>query len=99
MILTVHDCSMGVGEVGLGEANLFPNPASDAVFFEVDPSTTGWAVRAFDRAGREVAATMWSGQSTQVFDVSEWTNGHYVLQFQNGDRVITRPLAVQHGLR
>lgn len=99
MILTVHDCSVGIAEVGLGEAELFPNPASEGVFFEVDPGTAGWTVRAFDRAGREVAVTQWTGQSTSVFDVSTWANGHYVLQFQNGDRVITRPLAVQHGVR
>lgn len=99
MILTVHDCSIGVGEVGIGDAMLYPNPAAQDVFFEVDPGTNGWTVRALDLAGREVASRQWTGSSTAVFDVASWKNGQYVLQFQDDERVIVRQLAVQHGLR
>lgn len=99
MILTVHDCSVGIGEVGLGDAVLYPNPAVQDVFFEVDPGANGWTVRAFDLAGREVASKQWLGSSTAVFDVADWKNGQYVLQFQDAERVIVRQLAVQHGLR
>ena len=99
MILTVHDCSVGVGEVGLGDAVLYPNPAAENVFFEVDPGSSGWTVRAFDLAGREVASTQWMGSSTAVFDVASWKNGQYVLQFEDAERVIVRQLSVQHGLR
>ena len=99
MILTVHNCSVGVGEVGLGQAVLYPNPATQGVFFDVDPGTNGWTVRAFDLAGREVAVTQWTGASTAVFDVTQWNRGQYVLQFQDAERVIVRQLSVQHGPR
>ena len=99
MILTVHDCSVGIGELGLGDAALYPNPAAENVFFEVDPGSSGWTVRAFDLAGRKVASTRWMVASTAVFDVSNWKNGQYVLQFEDAERVIVRQLAVQHGLR
>ncbi len=99
IILTVHDCSVGIGEVGLGDAVLYPNPANHDVFFEVDPGEGGWTVRAFDMAGREVASTQWSGVSTSVFEVVNWNSGQYVLQFQDSERVIVRQLVVQHGSR
>lgn len=98
IILTVHDCSVGLGEVGLGDAVLYPNPATEELFFEVGPGANGWTVRAFDMAGREVAFTQWMGASTAVFDVANWKSGQYVLQFQDSERVILRQLAVQHGL-
>jgi hypothetical protein len=88
-----------VGEVGLGQAVLYPNPATQEVFFEVNPGTSGWTVRAFDLAGREVAVAQWTGASTAVFDVANWKSGQYVLQFQDDERVIVRQLAVQHGAR
>jgi len=65
----------------------------------VDPGSSGWTVRAFDLAGREVASTQWMGSSTAVFDVTSWKNGQYVLQFEDAERVIVRQLSVQHGLR
>ena len=99
LILTVHECSLGVNEVGLGQAHLYPNPAHDAVFFEVNPSDRGWQVTAYDLTGRVIESTRWMGTGTEIFDVSSWPEGQYVLQFEDDDRFVIRQLTVQYGGR
>ena len=79
MILTVHDCSVGVGEVGLGDAVLYPNRAK--MFFEVDPGPSGWTVRAFDLAGRDSVHTMDGRLNGRVRRGR--LGGQYLLQFQD----------------
>ncbi|MFZ8836341.1 MAG: T9SS type A sorting domain-containing protein [Flavobacteriales bacterium] len=99
LILTVHDCSVGTTEMGLGEAKLFPNPANGLVYLDVNPGIKGWVVEAFDRTGKLVERRNWNGVNEPVFDVSNWSDGHYILQFQDDQRVLTWPLIIQNGVR
>lgn len=99
LILTVHDCSLGINEVGLGQATLYPNPAAQSVFLDLNPSERGWHAQAYDLTGRPVATAWWTGGGAPVFDVSGWPQGQYVVQFSDADRVVTRPLTVQRGGR
>ena len=99
LILTVHECSVGLSEIGLADAAIYPNPANESVFFEAMPLGTGWRVEALDMAGRIVAQTNWVDPGSPIFNVSDWPEGQYVLKFQSAESAITRQLSVQHGGR
>ena len=97
LILTVHQCAVGVGEVGLAEAVLYPNPTEGNVYFQVGPAGNGWKVFARDVTGRIVATRQWMDAGAPVFNASNWASGQYILTFENEDRVVTRKLTVQNG--
>jgi hypothetical protein len=96
LILTVHTCSVGVDEVGLEASMVYPQPANEHVYLDIDLTDQPWAISVRDAAGREVHRGMWSGGSAPLFNVSSWTEGWYQIQLLDGDRSLVRPLMVRH---
>ena len=94
MLLTVYDCSIGMDELGLADRVLFPNPASDQFFMNLEPGQNGWNATAFDATGRKVAERQWFGAGDPVFDVSYWPLGRYTIQFRDDERSLVRSLNV-----
>ena len=96
MLLTVYDCSLGMDELGLTDRMIFPNPASDQIFMNLEPGQNGWTALAFDATGRKVAERLWFGAGEPVFDVSSWPIGRYTIQFKDEERSIVHALNVTH---
>lgn len=94
LLLTVHDCAVGMEELGLADRFLYPNPASDEVFMNVACGQNGWKATAFDARGRKVAERQWYGAGESVFDVSSWPLGRYTIQFQDEERSLVHALNV-----
>ena len=94
IFLTVYDCSLGLGELGLAERLIYPNPSSDAVFMNIECGSNGWNACAFDATGRRVAERQWHGAGEPVFDVSSWPLGRYTIQFQDEERTLVYALNV-----
>ena len=87
---------MGVDEVGLEASLVYPQPANEHVYLDIDLTDQPWAISVRDAAGREVHRGMWSGGSAPLFNVSSWTEGWYQIQLLDGDRSLVRPLMVRH---
>ncbi len=96
LILTVHTCSVGLEEVGLEGSLLYPQPALDEVFLNIELVDQPWAISVRDAAGREVYHGIWTGGSAPLFNVSSWSEGWYQIQLLDGDRSLVRPLMVRH---
>lgn len=95
LILTVHECSVGMGEIGLADSPLFPNPASQQVFIAIDATDAPWSIFVTDAAGRSVYDGAWfGGQDSPLLDVSEWSAGLYHVRMVNGNRQTVRLLEV-----
>lgn len=92
LILTVHDCSIGMTELGLGSKQLYPNPATDWVRMDLE-STDGWMVEVQDLSGRIIERTQWFG-SQPIVNVSSWTPGLYIMTFQDDARLLSFPFEV-----
>lgn len=92
LILTVHDCSIGMSEIGLASTQLYPNPATDWVRMDLE-SANGWVVEVKDLSGRLVEQTQWFGNEP-IVNVSSWTPGLYIMTFQDQERTLSFPLEV-----
>ena len=94
LLLTVHECSLGMDELGLADRFLYPNPATDEVYMNLDCGQNGWQAVAFDATGRKIAERLWKGAGSPVFDVSSWPVGRYTIQFRDEDRSLIHSLSV-----
>lgn len=82
----------------LAEANwmLYPNPAEDVLNIQVrhiNPS--GTMCRALDYTGRVLHQWKWGIAQNQSLDVSNWSNGLYVLEFSKNGQRHTLPFVKQ----
>lgn len=94
LILTVHTCSVGFEEIGVEAKNVYPQPANDYVYLNLELTDKPWAISVRDAAGRQVYEGIWSGGSQPLFTVSSWTDGLYFIQLIDGDRSLVRSLMV-----
>jgi hypothetical protein len=79
--------------------NVFPNPASEQLFVDMDLRRMGQAdVRITDLSGRVVrslgASSLPAGESRIVVDVRDLASGPYVLSVIGGDTVRSLPLRI-----
>ncbi|MGY8941500.1 MAG: hypothetical protein ACKVJH_05645 [Flavobacteriales bacterium] len=96
LILTVHSCASGISEAGLEGAVLYPHPASDEVFMDLEVTGNPWELRIIDAAGRLVHQGQWAGGTAPLLQVGGWPSGLYQVQFLDENRSFTRKLTVQH---
>ncbi|MDQ3071764.1 MAG: T9SS type A sorting domain-containing protein [Bacteroidota bacterium] len=75
--------------VSIGEENnllthsVYPNPASEALHFNFGSALISGTLSLSDMSGREVTSTLLTNQSDFTLDVSNYTQGIYLLQFVN----------------
>jgi hypothetical protein len=69
--------------------SIYPNPFRNEVTVELDEITGPATITICDLSGRKLFQKEISGIS-QTFDMSEFSNGIYIFQFQNTKGIITK---------
>jgi hypothetical protein len=62
-----------------GVRRIFPNPANDLVYLDLDPAASGQLLQIFDIGGRAVFQTTTQGDRLSV-DVQNWPAGAYAVR-------------------
>lgn len=79
-----HVSSVGVGENGLADLTIYPNPATDAVTIgNISPEIT--QLQVINVVGEVVKNISLTGKNTQTLDVSDYPAGIYFVSYANSE--------------
>jgi hypothetical protein len=81
--------TLGTADNQLISFSIYPNPFQNQVTFELDEFTGPATITICDLSGRKLFQKEISGIS-QTFDMSPFSNGIYIFQFQNTKGIITK---------
>ena len=81
--------TLGISENGMNSFSIYPNPFRNEVTVELDEFTGPATITICDLSGRKLFQKEISGIS-QTFDMSPFSNGIYIFQFQNTKGIITK---------
>jgi hypothetical protein len=81
--------TLGITENEMNSFSIYPNPFRNEVTVELDEFTGPATITICDFSGRKLVQKEISGIS-QTFDMSSFSNGIYILQFQNTNGIITK---------
>lgn len=82
---------IGVQESIATEMTLFPNPTAGEL--TIRSTQTGFTYRLFDALGKEVM-TIRNASANETIDLSDFSEGVYVLRGENGTTVITKRVVI-----
>jgi hypothetical protein len=92
MKLGERDISMSTEEVAIEKTNsmkLFPNPSSDQITIELDEKTELAEVMIIDATGKTVIHEKMNSTGTLVIDISNLSNGVYLVKVVEGEMEMT----------
>lgn len=70
---------VGINEINTGVLAIYPNPATNVVFVELERNVAAQSVKVYDFTGRMVMEQSANGTSVKM-DISSLTNGMYLIQ-------------------
>lgn len=74
-----NGCISNVTEINLNEISISPNPASEVVYIKMKNESVISSVTVFDLQGRLVYSNSTPTNKTEQIDVSDFTNGSYIV--------------------
>ena len=77
-----------------GSFKVYPNPAHDKLFININKSIGPERIEAFNMQGQMVFSTILSGTTTHVIDVKNWPPGIYVVRLVAGDQLFSEKFRV-----
>ena len=81
--------TLGTADNQLNSFSIYPNPFRNEVTVEFDEFSRPATITIYDFSGRKLVQKEISGMS-QTFNMSEFSNGIYIFQFQTSNGIITK---------
>ncbi|MBL4662772.1 MAG: T9SS type A sorting domain-containing protein [Flavobacteriaceae bacterium] len=86
---------LGIGDVDLGKALLYPNPASEFVNIELSNTSGGFNALIFDGMGKEVSESYISAVHKMRLDISGIASGIYYVKISEGAKSTIKKLIIK----
>lgn len=86
---------VGINEINSGVLAIYPNPATNMVYVELESNVPAQSVKVFDFTGRLVMEQNVTGATSVKMDISSLNNGMYLLQVVTAQGTSTHKVVKQ----